>query len=88
MKLSHNVRTLLAFTHDVVAAAVAWCAAFWLRFNLDIPLLFSGVMWQWLPLVVIVYSLAFYGFGLYRGIWRYASPLDFKQIVIAVGVED
>ena len=32
-----NVRRMFVFLHDVVAAGVAWSAAFWLRFNLDIP---------------------------------------------------
>lgn len=32
-----NVRGLLAFLHDVTVTAIAWCAAFWLCFNLDIP---------------------------------------------------
>ena len=33
-----NWRRLLVFAHDVTAAAFAWALAFWLRFNLDVPL--------------------------------------------------
>ena len=32
-----NWRGTAAFAHDVVACAAAWLAAFWLRFNLEIP---------------------------------------------------
>ena len=31
-----NPRTLAAFLHDLVAAALAWILAFLLRFNFDI----------------------------------------------------
>ena len=32
-----TIRRFLVFVHDLVAAALAWVLAFWLRFNLDIP---------------------------------------------------
>ena len=81
-----NPRALLAFSHDVVAAGVAWCAAFWLRFNLDIPLEFQHVMLARLPYVVAVHAVVFWALGLYRGLWRYASLPDLERILIAVGV--
>jgi FlaA1/EpsC-like NDP-sugar epimerase len=79
-----NPRTVLAILHDVIAAGVAWALAFWLRFNLDMPLEFQGVMWHTLPLVAPAQVLIFSGFGLYRGIWRYSSLHDLRLIVIAV----
>ena len=81
-----NPRALLAFAHDVVAAGVAWCAAFWLRFNLDIPPEFQQVMLVGLPYVVAVHAVVFWALGLYRGLWRYASLPDLQRILIAVGV--
>ena len=36
MTVSANWRALLAFAHDVVAAAIAWTGLYWLRFNLDL----------------------------------------------------
>ena len=33
----HYALTLLAFVHDVLAAVLAWCLAYWLRLNLEIP---------------------------------------------------
>ncbi len=81
-----NVRRVIVFSHDVVAAAVAWLAAFWLRFNLDIPEEFHEVMVARLPWVVVVYALVFWALGLYRGMWRFASLPDLQRILTAVGV--
>ncbi|MFA7243413.1 MAG: nucleoside-diphosphate sugar epimerase/dehydratase [Sulfuricellaceae bacterium] len=84
--VSHKVnsRTLLAFAHDITASAVAWFAAYWLRFNLDIPTPYWLHLWHSLVWVVPTQALIFWGFGLYRGIWRYASLPDLKRILLAV----
>ncbi len=79
-----NPRTLLAFGHDIVAAAVAWLAAYWLRFNLDFPEGYRDSMWHSLAWIVPIQALIFWGFGLYRGIWRYASLPDLKRILLAI----
>jgi FlaA1/EpsC-like NDP-sugar epimerase len=81
-----NPRTALAYAHDIVAAAVAWAIAFWLRFNLDLPQPYLAMMLQTLVWVVPVQAAVFWLFGLYRGIWRYASVPDLKRIVLAVGI--
>ena len=81
-----NPRTALAMLHDVVAAGVAWGLAFWLRLNLELPPEYSGVLIRTLPVVVVAQALSFWRFGLYRGIWRYASLHDLRLIVLAVGV--
>jgi FlaA1/EpsC-like NDP-sugar epimerase len=81
-----NPRTLLAILHDVVAAALAWVIAFWLRFNLDLPPEYAAVLWRTLPVAVFVPIGIFLNFGLYRGIWRYASLHDLRLIAIAVVV--
>ncbi|TCV84282.1 polysaccharide biosynthesis protein [Sulfurirhabdus autotrophica] len=79
-----NIRGLLAFLHDVLASAAAWVVAYWLRFNLDIPPSYTQNMLQTLLYVVPVQAAVFWYFGLYRGIWRYASLPDIKRILIAV----
>ena len=84
MRLSVRSRTTLAFVHDVVAAAFAWCVAFWLRFNLEVPDPYFDVMLQSLAWVVPLQAGVFWMFGLYRGIWRYASVPDVQRIVFAV----
>src|SRR5207302_4950228 len=81
-----NLRRLVVFCHDLVAAALAWMAAYWLRFNLDVPHEFAAVMLERLPVVIGVHVAVFWLFGLYRGLWRYASLPDLRNIVMAVGI--
>jgi FlaA1/EpsC-like NDP-sugar epimerase len=78
-----NYRTLLAFVHDVIASALAWGLAFWLRFNLDVPPEFRPSMWNTIALSMPLHAVLFWLFGLYRGIWRYASLPDLQRILIA-----
>ena len=86
MKKRLNPRTLMAAAHDVAAAALAWWIAYLLRFNFDIPPEYLAMMLSALPWVVAVQATIFLYFGLYRGIWRYASLPDLKRIVVAVAV--
>ncbi len=79
-----NVRTLLAIIHDIAAATLAWMLAYLLRFNFDLPPNFSLEMQQTLIWVVPLQLAIFWMFGLYRGIWRYASLNDLRRIVLAV----
>ncbi|MFA6314471.1 MAG: nucleoside-diphosphate sugar epimerase/dehydratase [Sterolibacterium sp.] len=79
-----NTRTLLVYLHDVAAAMAAWVVAYWLRFNLDLPAQYRGAMLEALGPVVAVQSIFFLLFGLYRGMWRFASLPDLKRILLAV----
>ena len=81
-----NPRSALAFLHDVLAAGAAWLVAFWFRFNFDIQTEYLPVMWTTVGWVMALDALCFWLFGLYRGLWRYASIHDLRLIVIAVGV--
>lgn len=84
MKL--NWRTALAFTHDLIACAAAWLVAYWLRFNLEIPAAQFDVALASLAWIIPVHAAAFWGFGLYRGIWRFASLLDLRRIIAAAAL--
>ncbi len=81
-----NARRPAVFVHDLLAAALAWMAAFWLRFNLDIPAEYQAIMWSRLPWVLGIHAMVFSALGLYRGLWRYASLPDLKRIAMAVGI--
>ncbi|MBI3775766.1 MAG: polysaccharide biosynthesis protein [Gammaproteobacteria bacterium] len=64
---------------------IAWLASYWLRFNLES---FPDTHW-WeavylLPVVMILQGGMFWYFGLYRGIWRFASLPDLVRILKAV----
>jgi FlaA1/EpsC-like NDP-sugar epimerase len=81
-----SLRRLVVFLHDVLAAALAWIGAFWLRFNFDPPPEYQALMLERLPWVVAIHTVVFWSLGLYRGMWRYASLPDLQRIVVAVGI--
>ena len=81
-----NPRAFSAFLHDLFATALMWLAAYWIRFNLDVPAEFAAAGWRALAWVVPVYAVAYWRLGLYQGIWRYASMGDLRRLLLAVGL--
>ena len=73
-----------AFVHDATMIPVAWFTAYWLRFNLDgIPAEFWQQALSMLPVVMVVQGGLFWYYGLYRGVWRFASMPDLVRILKA-----
>ncbi len=79
-----DLRTLLAMLHDLAAAAFAWSFAYLLRFNFEPPPNFMDEMLRTLVWVAPLQGVVFWRFGLYRGLWRYASVADLRRIFLAV----
>jgi FlaA1/EpsC-like NDP-sugar epimerase len=79
-----NIRTVIAFVHDLAAAAAAWWLAYSFRFNFEIPSLYLASLQEILPWAVMLHAAAFLWFGLYRGLWHYASLPDLRRILIAI----
>ncbi len=79
-----SLNTLLAVLHDIAAAILAWWVAYLLRFNFDLPADFRQELWSTMIWVIPLQTLVFWGFGLYRGIWRFASIADLRRILFAV----
>lgn len=84
--LSHyqNWRTFVAIGHDVVIAVLAWVLAFCIRFNFDIPPQFIKSLTQVMTWAIPLQIFFFFQFGLYRGVWRFASLPDLKRILSAI----
>ena len=80
----YGIRTFIAVTHDFVAIAVAWWLAYLFRFNFEIPSASVQLLLEILPWTLLVQGSLFLWFGLYRGLWRYASLPDLKRIFVAV----
>ncbi len=73
--------------HDLIMIPLAWLGAYWLRFNLDsIPPEFWKKAVEMLPLVWVIQGVILWYFGLYRGVWRFASVPDLIRILKAVAV--
>jgi FlaA1/EpsC-like NDP-sugar epimerase len=81
-----NPLTVIIILYDILVAAFAWLGAYWLRFNLAMPSEFQAAALSTMAWVVPLQAVVFWRFGLYRGIWRFASLPDLKRIVLAVGV--
>ncbi|BAU48594.1 multidrug MFS transporter [Sulfurifustis variabilis] len=74
-----------AFAHDLVMVPSAWLSAYWLRFNLEtIPDEYLRQALVLLPVIWASQAALFWYFGLYRGLWRFASLQDLSRIVKAV----
>ena len=79
-----HIRIWITLAHDVAAAVIAWYLAYWLRFNTDIPQYNVPNMVGTMLWVVPLQALVFFGSGMYRGMWRYASLPDLQRIATAV----
>ena len=79
-----NSRSALALIHDIFAASFAWCGAFLLRFNFELPPEHTALLYQTIWIVLPLRTVSFILFGLYRGTWRFASIPDLKRILLAV----
>lgn len=74
-----------AFAHDLAMVPAAWLLAYWLRFNLgEIPDSYLNAAIIALPLAIPIQAAVFWRFGLYRGVWRFASLPDLVRIAKAV----
>ena len=78
-----NLRALSVVVHDLAAVALAWTLAYWLRYNLDPHLPYVQAMLATLLVVLPLQAAISWAWGLYRGLWRYASLPDLKRIVFA-----
>lgn len=74
-------RRAAVVAYDALMVPVAWCLAYWLRFNLDaIPANFLRTAAVMLSVVIPCQLFSYMVFGLYRGSWRFASLPDFIRI--------
>ncbi|PTB20702.1 polysaccharide biosynthesis protein [Trinickia symbiotica] len=75
---------LCAFLFDLCAVAGAWWSAYFIRFNGPIPPDFLAGSFRALAWVLPLYGITFRMFGLYRGMWVFASLPDLLRISKAV----
>ncbi len=75
----------IAIFYDLSAILLAWGLAFWLRFNLSIiPNQFIHTALIFVPFCLLIQAACFWLFGLYRGLWHFASIPDLLRILQAV----
>lgn len=76
-------KSLLVLLFDLLALAMAWCGAFWLRFNFVWPVNYNHTIFYGLAVLLPIHAFAFWVAGLYRGIWIFASLPDLKRVLKA-----
>src|SRR5437879_5769885 len=57
--------------------------AFLLRFEGAVPPWYRDLAFQGLPVVLLIYTAGLWGFGLFRGLWRYVGLHDLARILWA-----
>ncbi len=87
-RIFNKLRTRpVVFIHDLLMIPIAWMGAYWFRFNLsEIPGPFIEQAISVLPPLLAVQGAVFWYFGLYRGVWRFASIPDLIRILKAAFV--
>ncbi len=76
-------RRIGIITHDVCVIAIAWLLAFLYRYDFNLGPAQWEAFWRTLPVVLAIQALIFWRFGLYRGLWRFASIPDLWNILRA-----
>ena len=77
-------RRLAIIVHDLFMVALAWMLAYLIRYNFVLGQAEWTVLGQSLLMVAVVQGLVSWRFGLYRGVWRFASIPDLWNIIRAV----
>ena len=81
-----NRNFFIVLAIDVFLLSLSWFAAYWVRFDLDIPEKFVDEMLAILPVAILIKLLCFYFFDVYRGMWRFTSVSDLLSIIKAVSL--
>lgn len=80
-----SIKRWVAVGHDLLWIPVALLLAYWFRYNLSaIPVEQHKPLLVALSVTIPIMVTAFWYFGLYRGIWRFASIPDLMRIIKAV----
>ncbi len=84
MLISNRTKVIL---YDLVAISAAWAVSLFARFNFEMPPqnYFAAAITA-APVVIIVQGVISRYFGLYKGLWRFASLPDLWNIIRAAAL--
>jgi len=69
---------------DLFLLLLAWAAAFWLRFNLDVPEEFREVALMTAPACLLGYALGLGVLRVHRQVWDFIGLPDLRQLALGV----
>ncbi len=80
-RLVGNLKRFTVMLSDLVSTGLSFWLAYILRFNFTIPENLYGLFVKSLPIIMAMRLACFYFFGLYNGLWRFASINDLVRIL-------
>ena len=86
MQITRGQLRAIVVLHDLFMVVLAWTSAFILRFDFNFDVLHERNYWQVLLITIPIYMILSWAFGLYRGLWRFASIPDLWNIIRAVTI--
>lgn len=75
-------KSVVLIATDMLIAGAALLSAYLLRYNLDLPPNAESVL-LYAAVFCVVSAVIFFLFGVHRGVWRFASLSDLRNIVLA-----
>ncbi len=84
MKLIGGHKRFFVIFSDTVLILLSYGSAYLLRFNFAVPEVYYERWLESLPVLILIRILCFYFFGLYSGVWRYASMNDLTKVLKAI----
>lgn len=82
----YGYRVLILVAIQILLIIVSNQAAFWLRFDGEVPSLQRPYNTSLLPLLLVIRLAVFLPMRLHQGVWRYASIWDLRRILVGVAV--
>lgn len=74
----------IVIVSDIILTILSYWLSYLLRFNFAIPDIQIANLLKSLPVLVVLRLITFHVFGLYKGMWRYASMNDLIRILKAI----
>jgi FlaA1/EpsC-like NDP-sugar epimerase len=81
--LVYKFRRLIILAIHLALVILAYILAFYLRFDFKVESSYWQVIIRTLPVIICIKMVVFGYFGLYSGLWRYASVNDIWRIIKA-----
>jgi FlaA1/EpsC-like NDP-sugar epimerase len=75
---------LLPTVLDFTLVLLAWWAAFWLRFNFDIPDDYTAMAWVQVPWSLTGFAVGLLLAKVYRQVWRYTGLPELRQLALGI----
>jgi len=79
----HKYRRFFTIVVHFILVIIAYVGAFYLRFDFRLRSEYFPIILKTLPLLIIIKMAIFYYYGLFSGLWRYASIDDLWRIIKA-----